>query len=96
MLYTLVRLPKIKDGKDAEFREWFARSNEAFSKYPGFISRVLLEPNQGGNYASVVMHESLETFLAMHNSEEHDVLRNEVDAYFEGDPRPEFYTKVIG
>ncbi len=58
----------IKDGKDTEFRQWFEDSNRAYAQHPGFIRRVLLQPQDGRNYVAIVEHESRETFMAMHTS----------------------------
>ncbi len=68
MFVNIVEFPKIREGKDTEFRQWFADSNRAYADHPGFIRRVLLQPRDGGNYVAVVEHESYETFMAMHTS----------------------------
>jgi len=44
MFVVVISFPPIKAGKDAEFREWFASTNEQFSNHKGFISRRLLKP----------------------------------------------------
>ena len=44
MFVALISFPPIKAGKDAEFREWFASTNQEFSKSKGFIGRRLLKP----------------------------------------------------
>ena len=62
MVVVIIHYPPIKQGKDEEFREWFAWSNQEFSSYKGFISRRLLKPINGGNYVGIVEHESSETF----------------------------------
>lgn len=71
MFIVIVNFPPIQPGKDAEFREWFAQTNEEFGKHDGFISRRLLKPINGGNYAAVVEHESHETFMKMHGTPAH-------------------------
>lgn len=96
MLINIVQFPKIKDGKDAEFRRWFADSNRAYASHPGFIRRILLQPREaGGHYAALVEHESHETFMAMHTSETQAELRQRAQALFDGNPRPVFYDVVI-
>lgn len=95
MFVVIINFPPIKNGKDAEFREWFVRSNEEFAKNKGFVSRRLLKPLQGGNYAAVVEHESRETFMAMHNSPGHDEAAKLVKPLLEGNPTPTFYEVIL-
>jgi hypothetical protein len=37
MFMVIINFPPIKKGKDAEFREWFAWSNEVFAKEKGIL-----------------------------------------------------------
>ena len=95
MLINIVQFPKIKDGKDAEFRRWFADSNRAYASHPGFIRRILLQPREaGGHYAALVEHESHETFMAMHLSDERQALFGQVEKLIDGMPEPQFYNVV--
>ncbi len=96
MFVNLVHFPPIKEGKDAEFREWFAWSSAEFAKQKGFIGRRLLKPRSGGNYAAIVEHESQETFMAMHNSPFHADAEERVHALLDGKPVPSFYEVVVG
>lgn len=96
MFVNIVQFPKIRDGKDAEFRQWFTDSNRAYAAHPGFIRRILLRPREGGNYAALVEHESYDTFMAMHTSGTQAELRQRVAPLFEGNPTPAFYEVVIG
>jgi len=43
MFANIIHFPPIKAGKDAEFHEWFAWSNQEYAKHKGFISRKLLK-----------------------------------------------------
>lgn len=95
MFIVLIRFPPIKQGKDADFHQWFRRSNEEFAKQPGFIRRRLIRNAEGGSYAAVVEHESRDTFMAMHHSEPHAEQRKAVDALFDGEPEPVFYEVVV-
>jgi antibiotic biosynthesis monooxygenase (ABM) superfamily enzyme len=95
MLVNIVHFPKIREGKDAEFRQWFVDSNRAYAGHPGFIRRILLRPLESGNYVAVVEHQSHETFMAMHTSPTQAKLRKRVEPLFDGNPRPEFYDVVI-
>ncbi len=96
MFVNIVHFPPIKPGKDAEFQEWFAWSNAQFAKHQGFISRRLLKPRKGGNYAAIVEHESYETFWAMHTSPDQAKAAERVKLLLDGSPSPQFYDVVVG
>jgi heme-degrading monooxygenase HmoA len=96
MFIVIINFPPIKEGKDAEFREWFAWSNEVFAKQEGLIKRRLLKPLKEGNYAAVVEHESYESFMALHSSAIHEEAGNRVKKLFEGLPTPHFYEVILG
>ncbi len=96
MFINIVHFPPIKPGRDAEFREWFAWSNEQYAKHPGFISRRLLKPREGGNYAAVVEHESYDTFMAMHTSPTQTQAAERIKPLLDGSPAPQFYEVVVG
>ena len=95
MFVVIINFPPIKEGKDAEFREWFAWTNKEFANYMGLIGRRLLKPTKGGNYAAIVEHESQETFTAMHNSPAHTEAGKRVGPLFDGSPTPQFYQVII-
>jgi antibiotic biosynthesis monooxygenase (ABM) superfamily enzyme len=86
---NIVHFPKIKDGKDKGFRQWFEDSNRAYAEHPGFIRRILLQPRDGGNYLTIVEH-----FMAMHTSPTQAELRQRTRAFFDGNPQPTFYDTV--
>ncbi len=96
MFVNIVHFPPIKPGKDAEFREWFAWSNQVFAEHNGFISRKLLKPRAGDPYASIVEHESYETFMVMQASPAHAEAHKRVQPLFDGSPTPAFYEVVVG
>ena len=96
MFVNIVHFPPIKDGKDSEFRDWFAWSNQEFAKHKGFIRRTLLTPLEGGNYAAIVEHESRDTFMVMHNSPTQANALQRVLPLFDGNPSREFYEVIIG
>lgn len=96
MFVNIVEFPPIKKGKDEEFRKWFAWSNTVYEKFEGFISRRLLKPTRGQkNYAAIVEHESEETFMAMHLSEERQKAWEKVVPLLDGTPTPNFYDVII-
>lgn len=95
MFVVIISFPPIKNGKDVEFREWFASTNKQFSTFKGFMKRSLLKPLDNGSYAAVVEFESMEFFNAMHSSPEHDIAGEHVLQLFDGYPTPSFYEVII-
>jgi heme-degrading monooxygenase HmoA len=96
MFVVVMAFPPVKQGKDAEFREWFASSNQQFSTLKGFIRRRLLRPLEGGNYAAIVEFENQEAFKDMHCSPVHDTAGECVKPLLDGKPTPHFYDVVTG
>ena len=96
MFLVIISFPRIKDGKDAEFREWFASSNQAYSGFQGFISRKLLKPLESGNYAAIVEFEDRAGFKAMHSSSIRDKEAEQVMPMFDGETTPKFYEVISG
>jgi heme-degrading monooxygenase HmoA len=95
MFVVIINFPPIMEGKDAEFREWFALTNKEFANHKGLIGRRLLKPVKGGNYAAIVEHESQETFMAMNKSPAHAEAGKRVGPLFDGNPSPQFYDVII-
>jgi heme-degrading monooxygenase HmoA len=96
MFVVILNFPRVKEGKDAEFREWFAWANKEFANYTGLIGRRLLKPVKGGNYVAIVEHESQETHMAMHNSPAHAESGKRVEPLLDGSPTPQFYEVIVG
>ena len=96
MFVVLISFPPIKEGKDDEFREWFAWSNEKFSNHKGFIRRRLLKPLEAGNYAAIVEFENRKAFKAAQGSPDHDAAGERVRPLFDGNPTPHFYEVIVG
>lgn len=94
MYIVIISFPPITEGMDAEFQKWFASSNQAFHGFEGFISRKLLRPLEGGNYAAVVEFENQASFQAMHGSAIHASEGEKVKPMFNGKPTPRFYEAV--
>ena len=89
---NLIKFPAVKPGKEKEFLEWFRHSSELFAKHQGFISRMLLKSTEGTErYAAVVEHESKETFMATHLSDDRQALFQKVETLIDGMPEPHFY-----
>ena len=96
MFVVLISFPPIKPGKDEDFRDWFAKSNERFSHHKGFIRRRLLKPVGEGNYAAVVEFENKDAFDATRSSHDHEIAGEAVRPLFDGRPTPHFYEVLIG
>ncbi len=96
MFVNFIHFPPVKVGKDAEFREWFAWSNEQYARHEGFIRRRLLKPRKDDNYVAIVEHESYETFMAMHTSPTQAEARRRVEPLMDGNPTPHFYEVILG
>lgn len=94
MFVVVIAFPSIKAGKDAEFRRWFDASNQVFSNFKGFISRKLLKPVDGGNYAAIVEFADQAAFQAMHSSAAHSEAGAQVKPLFDGKPTPTFYEVI--
>jgi len=47
MFIAIAQFSQIKAGRDAEFIEWFAWSNQEFATFKGFFRRRLLKPSSG-------------------------------------------------
>ena len=93
---NLVDFAPLKPGKEEVFLEWFRRSSDVLSKHPGFISRTLLAPIEGGSrYAVIVEHESKGSFMDMHLSDDREALSQEVGPLVLGESKPHFYELII-
>ncbi len=96
MFVNIIRFPRLKVGREEEFKKWFEWSNAVYEKFDGFVSRRLLRPTKGRrNYMAIVEHESEETFMAMHLSDERQKAWAKVEPLLEGAPTPSFYEVVI-
>jgi quercetin dioxygenase-like cupin family protein/heme-degrading monooxygenase HmoA len=93
---NLIDFAPLKPEKKELFRDWFSRSSEVFAKHPGFISRTLLGPIEGGSrYAAVVEHESKETFMDMHLSDDRVALSRQAEPLVIGPSTPHFYESLL-
>lgn len=95
MFVVIIGFPPVKEGRDAEFTEWFVWSNKELAKQKGFIGRRLLKPVKGGNYVVVIEHESEKTFMAIQKTLFHDEAAKRVGGLLEGHPMPQFYEVII-
>ncbi len=96
MFVVVISFPPIKEGKDTEFREWFAQTNEEFSRFKGFVGRRLLKPVGDGTYGAIVEFENQAAFKATQSSPAHDAAGERVRPLFDGTPKPLFYEVILG
>lgn len=94
MFVNIINFPPVKVGKEADFKAWFEWSNTEYAKHPGFISRRLVIPHEGGSYTAIVEHESYESFMAMHTSPTQAEANQRVKPLLDGNPTPHFYDVV--
>lgn len=96
MFVTIVEFPPVAAGREAEFEQWFDRSNVLLAQCEGFRSRRLLR-DEDGRYVGLVEHESRETFAAMQESPQRSEARALLeDGILEGGRTPRFYEVVAG
>lgn len=65
MLIAIVRFPPIPTERDADFRSWFAWSNDELRDVDGLVGRRLLRGGDGA-YVGLIEHDSPATFEQMH------------------------------
>ena len=79
----------LKEEKISEFKVWVTESNKILSKFDGFISRRLLE-GEDGSKRIMVEFKDIGLFRKMHQSPEHNALHNELDNYMQSSPKRQF------
>ena len=67
MFIAIARFPEVPTEREAEFRAWFAWSNDRLREVDGLQGRRLLRAADG-SYTALVEHDSAETFAAMHDT----------------------------
>ena len=83
----------LKEEKISEFKAWVTESNKTLSKFDGFVSRRLLE-GEDGSKRIMVEFTNIELFRKMHQSPEHNALHNELEIYMQSSPKRQFYHVV--
>ncbi len=64
MFIAIARFPEVPTEREAEFRAWFAWSNDQLREVDGLQGRRLLRAADG-SYTALVEHKNAETFAAM-------------------------------
>ncbi len=83
----------LKEEKISEFKTWITESNKTLSKFDGFVSRRLLE-GEDGSKRIMVEFKNIELFRKMHQSPEHQNFHNELGIFMEKPPQRQFYHVV--
>jgi antibiotic biosynthesis monooxygenase (ABM) superfamily enzyme len=83
----------LKEEKIPEFKTWITETNNVLSKFDGFVSRRLLE-GEDGSKCIMVEFENIDLFRKMHQSPEHQNFHNELDRFMEKPPQRQFYHVV--
>ena len=80
----------LKDEKKDDFKSWITESNQVLSKFDGFVSRRLLEGQDGSNRI-LVEFENMELFKKMHQSSEHEQFAGQLGQFMAGPPKRTFF-----
>ena len=83
----------LKAEKIPEFKIWITDTNKILSKFDGFVSRRLLE-GEDGSKRIMVEFENIELFRKMHQSPEHEGFHNELGLFMAAPPQRHFYHVV--
>ena len=83
----------LKQEKIPEFKTWITETNNVLSKFDGFVSRRLLE-GEDGSKRMMVEFENIGLFRKMHQSPEHQNFHNELGTFMEKPPQRQFYHVV--
>ena len=94
MFLAIVDL-SLKEEKISEFKNWIGKTNKTLSKFDGFVSRRLLE-GEDGSKCIMVEFENIELFRKMHQSPEHQNFHNELGTFMEKPPQRQFYHVIAG
>jgi len=93
MFVAVVHFPPVPAARDAEFRAWFAWSNEQLRGSAGLVGRRLLRDAEGA-YVGLVEHESAATFAQMHASPVAGRVQQQLHGILEASPQAEVYDVV--
>ncbi len=92
-MFVVIADVQLKKELESDFKEWFSESNKILAKFDGFVSRRLLESDDG-KHRIIVEHKSKETFEKMHQSQEHARLHATAVTFMEMPPTPKFYNVI--
>lgn len=84
---------ELKKESMQEFKQWFVESNKTISKFDGFISRRLLE-SQDGKHRIMVVFSDRTSFASMHQTQQHTEVHSQAVRFMARPPVPSFYSVV--
>ena len=70
----------VKPGRLEDFKAWVAESNKVISAFEGFVSRRLLQA-EDGSLKMMVAFESDEQFVRMRQSPEHRTVHKQAEEF---------------
>jgi len=94
MFVAVARFPEVPAEREAEFRAWFAWSNDQLRDSDGLQSRRLLRASDG-SYTAFVEHESAETFAAMRAAEVASQVHAKLAGLLLDEPAASMYEVVV-
>lgn len=94
MHIALARFPAVPAEQDADFRAWFAWSNDELRDTAGLRARRLLQAPDG-SYTALVEHESADTFAAMHTAGPVDRIHERLGQILTDGPKATKYDVVV-
>ena len=93
MFVAVVHFPPVPASRDAEFRAWFAWSNDQLRDSAGLAGRRLLRGADGA-YVGLVEHESAATFAQMHASPAAAGVQQALHGILDAQPQADAYDVV--
>src|SRR5450759_3423481 len=94
MFVAIARFPEVPTEREAEFRAWFAWSNDQLRDIDGLRSRRLLRATDG-SYTALVEHNNAETFAAMHTTKVASQVRAQLGELFLDEPAVTTHEVVV-
>lgn len=93
MFIAIARFPQVPTEREAEFRAWFAWSNDQLRDVDGLQGRRLLRAADG-SYTALIEHNSAETFAEMQDTEAASRVRAQLGGLLADGPAATIYEVV--
>ena len=85
----------VKPGRLEDFTAWVAESNKVISRFDGFVSRRLLQA-EDGSLRMMVEFESGKQFIRMRQSPEHRAVHKQAEEFRDTPSGPILYRVLAG
>lgn len=96
MFVGIIQFPKIKQGREADFVEWFGWSSSEFAKLDGLVARRLLKSATDGSYVGIIEFRDKEAYKRIHQSPIHGAAFARLAEMLDGAPKKSFYSLESG